>query len=66
MIEVEKCHRRVEELTEYSDLSQMQQYNKEITKLAQTSTHACTQYTSSHCAFHVTACRSDLERSRIR
>ena len=30
-IEIEKCHRRVEEFAEYSDLSLMQQYCKEIT-----------------------------------
>ena len=31
LIEIEKCHRRVEEFSEYSDLSLMQQYCKEIT-----------------------------------
>ena len=31
IIEVEKCHRRVEEFSEYSDLSCMQQYCKEVT-----------------------------------
>ena len=31
LIEVEKCHRRVEEFAEYSDLSLMQQYCKDIT-----------------------------------
>ena len=30
-IEIEKCHRRVEEFAEYSDLSLMQQYCKDIT-----------------------------------
>ena len=30
-IEIEKCHQRVEEFAEYSDLSLMQQYCKEIT-----------------------------------
>ena len=31
IIEVEKCHQRVEEFSEYSDLNLMQQYCKEIT-----------------------------------
>lgn len=31
IIEVEKCHRRVEEFSEYADLSCMQQYCKEVT-----------------------------------
>lgn len=31
LIEIEKCHRRVEEFSEYSDLTLMQQYCKEIT-----------------------------------
>ena len=31
-IEVEKCHRRVEEFSECSDLSQMQQYCKDVAK----------------------------------
>ncbi len=30
LIEIEKCHRRVEEFSEYSDLSLMTQYCKEI------------------------------------
>ena len=30
IIEIEKCHRRVEEFTEYSDLTVMQQYCKEV------------------------------------
>ena len=31
-IEIEKCHRRVEEFSEYSDLSLMQQYCKDVAR----------------------------------
>ena len=31
-IEIEKCHRRVEEFSEYSDLSMMQQYCKDVVR----------------------------------
>ena len=31
-IEIEKCHRRVEEFSEYSDLSAMQQYCKDVAR----------------------------------
>ena len=31
VIEIEKCHRRVEEFSEYTDLSAMHQYCKEVT-----------------------------------
>ena len=30
IIEIEKCHRRVEEFSEYSDLTVMQTYCKEV------------------------------------
>lgn len=32
VIEIEKCHRRVEEFSEYNDLSLMQQYCKDIAR----------------------------------
>ena len=31
-IEIEKCHRRAEEFSEYSDLTLMQQYCKDVAK----------------------------------
>ena len=34
-IEIEKCHRRVEEFSEYSDLSLMQQYCKDVARWAE-------------------------------
>ena len=37
LIEIEKCHRRTEELSEYSDLSLVQQYCKEIARYTRTS-----------------------------